>query len=362
VNYTYLMSHHSKRVVVAMSGGVDSSVTAALLQDQGFKVIGVTMQLLERSYEWGGCCGIGGIEDAKRVAHHLGIPHYVVNFREQFQEKVIADFCAEYQRGRTPNPCIRCNQYLKFADLLHKADELGAVYLATGHYARIAFDEPRQPYVLKKGLDPRKDQSYFLYIMTQAQLARTLMPVGALIKLQVRQIAEEKGLPVAHKPDSQEICFIPADDYRAFLQAAIPDAIHPGSILDTQGNVIGQHQGLPFYTIGQRKGMGISADRPLYVIAIDPQRNVIIAGDKEETYTTELVATQVNWIAFEQLSHPIQAAVRIRYQHHAAAALLTPLDKARVQVTFTVPQMAITPGQAVVFFDDETVLGGGVIA
>lgn len=344
-----------------MSGGVDSSVTAVLLKDNGFDVIGVTMQLLERSYDWGGCCGIGGIEDAKRVAHKLGIPHYVVNFRKIFQEKVISDFCEEYQRGRTPNPCIRCNQYLKFEDLLKKADELGAESIATGHYARIEFDPQRKRYLLKKGLDSRKDQSYFLYVMKQEQLHRTLMPVGGLTKDRVRQLAREKELPVANKPESQEICFVPDNNYREFLKQHIPEAIQPGSIVDQEGNVIGQHKGIPFYTIGQRRGLGIAAAEPLYVTAIDPEKNVIVAGRKHEVYRSELVACKLNWISIDTLRQPLQVRVRIRYLHKEAEATMTPADENSIHIMFKEPQMAITPGQAVVFYDDDTVIGGGTI-
>ncbi len=351
----------SKRVLVAMSGGVDSSATAALLQEEGFDVIGITMQLLERSHNWGGCCGLDGIEDAKRVAHKLGIPHYVVNFREIFREKVISNFCEEYKHGRTPNPCIRCNQYLKFEDVLKKADELGAEYIATGHYARIEHDPHSQRDILKKGIDSRKDQSYFLYVMKQAQLRRTLMPLGNLTKDRVRQIAVEKELPVANKPESQEICFIPDNKYREFLKQHIPEAIIPGAIVDAEGKVIGQHQGIPFYTIGQRRGLGISAPEPLYVNALVPESNTIVAGRKADVYGDSLVASELNWIAVKKLSQPLDIKVRIRYLHQEADAVITPLDEDNVQITFQTPQMAITPGQAVVFYDEDTVVGGGTI-
>ncbi len=352
---------NAKRVLVAMSGGVDSSVTAALLQEEGFDVIGITMQLLERSHNWGGCCGLDGIEDAKRVAHKLGIPHYVVNFREIFREKVISNFCEEYKHGRTPNPCIRCNQYLKFEDVLKKADELGAEYIATGHYARIEHDPHSQRDILKKGIDSRKDQSYFLYVMKQAQLRRTLMPLGNLTKDRVRQIAVEKELPVANKPESQEICFIPDNKYREFLKQHIPEAIIPGAIVDAEGKVIGQHQGIPFYTIGQRRGLGISAPEPLYVNALVPESNTIVAGRKADVYGDSLVASELNWIAVKKLSQPLDIKVRIRYLHQEADAVITPLDEDNVQITFQTPQMAITPGQAVVFYDEDTVVGGGTI-
>ena len=353
------------KVVVAMSGGVDSSVAAALLKEAGHQVIGVTMQIWpsDKPYQdrFGGCCGLSAVEDARRVAHRLGIPHYVMNFRDIFARKVIADFCQEYRRGRTPNPCIRCNQYLKFDALREKARGLGVDFIATGHHARIELDETSGKYLLKKGVDRQKDQSYFLYPITQEQLSHTLLPVGNFTKRKVREIAREKALPVAAKPESQEICFIPDDNYAEFLKDYIPQAAEPGPILDERGNVLGNHRGILSYTTGQRRGLGISAREPLYVIAIEPERNAIVVGMKERALGDELIASSLNWITITELTRPITARARIRYRHREAEATISPLGGDKVYVKFNEPQMAITPGQAVVFYDGDTIIGGGTI-
>ncbi|MBA7648786.1 tRNA-specific 2-thiouridylase MnmA [subsurface metagenome] len=352
-------------VVAAMSGGVDSSVAAATLKEEGYQVIGVTMQIWPSDKQadevdrFGGCCGLDAIEDARRVAYQLGIPHYVMNFRDIFARKVIADFCREYSLGRTPNPCIRCNQYIKFGALLEGAKGLGADFVATGHHARIERDGDNGRYLLKKGIDRGKDQSYVLYTLTQEQLEHTLLPVGNFTKARVREIAREVGLPVAAKPESQEICFIPDNNYPKFLKEHIPQALKPGPILDRQGSVLGRHQGILFYTIGQRKGLGISAKEPLYVTAIVPQRNAIVVGSKEEVYGTELIADELNWISLTKLKQPITTRAKIRYLHSEAKAEISPIDEDKVQVRFNQPQMAITPGQAVVFYHGDTVIGGG---
>jgi len=352
------------KVVVAMSGGVDSSVAAALLKEEGYQVIGVTMQIWpsdKQAYEdrFGGCCGIGAIEDAKKVAYKLGIPHYVMNFRDIFARKVIADFCEEYSLGRTPNPCIRCNQYIKFDALLERAKGLGADFVATGHHARIEKD--KEIYLLKKGVDQSKDQSYFLYPITQEQLKHTLMPIGNFAKDKVREIARELELPVAAKSESQEICFIPDDDYPNFLKDYIPQAAKPGLILDEQGSTLGNHRGILFYTVGQRKGLGISAKEPLYVIAIEPEKNAIVVGTKEKALGDELIACRLNWITTARLTQSITVKAKIRYRHQEAEATLNPVDENRVYVKFNEPQMAITPGQAIVFYDGDIVIGGGTI-
>ena len=356
------------KVVVAMSGGVDSSVTAALLKEEGYEVIGATMQLwpsnelADEAERFGGCCGLGAVADAKRVAHKLGIPHYVMNFRDLFAEKVIANFCREYSLGRTPNPCIRCNEYIKFDALLTRAEELDADFVATGHYARLERDEVSGRYLLKKGVDRSKDQSYVLYVMTQNQLRHALMPLGGFTKERVRQVAGELGLPVADKAESQEICFIPDGDYTRFLKEYMPQAAKPGPILDREGNTLGEHRGILSYTIGQRKGLGISAREPLYVVAIDRERNAIIVGTKREVYGDELIAANLNWIAIESLEQPLQLKAKIRYRHREVAAVTTPLlSEGKVHVRFKQPQMAMTPGQAIVFYHKDTVVGGGTI-
>ena len=344
-----------------MSGGVDSSVTAALLKDKGFEVIGITMQIWERSRDWGGCCGTGSVEDAKGVANRLRIPHYVLNFRDIFREKVIANFCAEYKGGRTPNPCIRCNQYIKFDALLKKAKGLGADYIATGHYARIEFDSQRRRWLLRKGIDSQKDQSYVLYVMTQEQLRQTLMPLESLTKDQVREIAKEKDLPVANKPESQEICFIPDNNYGEFLGEYIPEVVKPGPIVNKDGKIIGKHRGIIFYTIGQRKGLGIAAKEPLYVIAIDKEKNIVVVGKQGELYADELIATEVNYIFGREFSGPIKVKARIRYNMPETQAIVTHLKDNRIHLKFAQPQWAIAPGQAVVFYAGDVVVGGGTI-
>jgi len=355
------------KVVVAMSGGVDSSVAAAILTQDGYQVIGVTMQIWpsdEQASEvdrFGGCCGFSAIEDAKLVASKLGIRHYVMNLRDVFNQKVIADFCQEYSLGRTPNPCIKCNRYVKFDALLEKAKGLGADLVVTGHHARIEWDKAKRRYLLKKGSDRGKDQSYVLYPLTQEQLRHTLLPIGHFTKQRVREIARELGLPVAAKPESQEICFIPDDDYPRFLKQFIPQAAKPGPILNEQGSTLGEHRGILFYTIGQRKGLGISAREPLYVIAIDQERNAIVVGSKQAAYGNELIASGLNWITTARLEQPTTVKAKIRYRHQEAEASITPLEENKVYVKFKQPQMAITPGQAIVFYHGDTVVGGGTI-
>ena len=354
------------RVAVAMSGGVDSSVAAALLKEEGHEVIGVTMQLWSRPDEKRGCNGSGdsgshdAIEDARKVAYKLGIPHHVIDLRDVFARTIIADFYREYSEGRTPNPCVQCNKYIKFDILWGRARELGADFLATGHHARIETDNSGK-YLLKKGKDRQKDQSYFLCQLKQEQLGRTLFPIGNLTKDIVRQIAREMGLPVAARPESQEICFIPDDNHAAFLQNYAPIPIESGPIIDREGKVLGEHRGIMFYTIGQRKGLGLTAARPLYVTAIEPERNAIVVGSKEQTYADELVADNLNWIAGVRPEQPINVKARVRYRHPEAEAIITPQDNNTVYVKFAEPQMAITTGQAVAFYDGDNVIGGGTI-
>lgn len=353
-------------IAIAMSGGVDSSVAAALLKEEGHNLTGVTMNLLPQT--GGKNSGNGGskgraaeaVGKAKEVAAKLGIPHYVIDLQEVFQEKIIDDFCREYALGRTPNPCVRCNRYVKFAALMEKARELGADYLATGHYAQVRRDDATGRYLLKKGADAVKDQSYFLCQLTQEQLARAVFPVGGLTKDKVRQVAGKLDLPTADRLESQEICFILNDDYAGFLRNRVPGAYRPGPIIDAGGNIIGEHAGIPAYTVGQRRGLGISGPEPRYVTAIYPERNAVAVGPKDEIYRRGLTAHGLNWIA-PPPDQPVRLKARVRYRHPEADATISPDDGDTVQVLFDEPQMAITPGQTVAFYDGDTVIGGGTI-
>jgi tRNA-specific 2-thiouridylase len=351
------------RIAVAMSGGVDSSVAAALLKQEGHEVIGMTMQLWSLTDEKKNSNGFSShnaTEDARKVAHKLKIPHHVIDLRDIFTRTIIDDFCQEYSLGRTPNPCIRCNKYIKFGILREKIRELGVDFLATGHHARIERGNTGQ-FLLKKGLDRQKDQSYFLCQLSQEQLSHTLFPIGNLTKDRVRKIAREIGLPVADRQESQEICFIPDDDYAGFLKDHASPPVISGPILDREGNVLGEHQGIMFYTIGQRRGLGIAAAKPLYVTSIEPERNAIVVGTREQIYNDELTADNLNWIAGIHPELPINIKARVRYRHPEAEAIVSPKDKTNIYVKFIKPQMAITPGQAVVFYDGDTVIGGGTI-
>mgnify|MGYP001256511743 CR=1 FL=1 len=358
---------HEIRVVVAMSGGVDSSVAAALLKKEGYDVIGITMQLWPDDLPLGhrsetGCCSLTAVEDARRVAHRLGIPYYVVNFQEPFQEAVIDRFADDYLRGLTPNPCLLCNQAVKFGTLLEKALELDADYVATGHYARIGYDPERGRYVVRKSADPRKDQTYTFYGQTQEQLSHTLTPCGEYTKDEIRAIARELGLGVAAKPDSQEICFIPDNDYRRFLREYRPEAHRPGPIYDVDGNYLGEHQGIAFYTVGQRKGLGVAAGERLYVVRIDPERNAIIVGRADQVREWGLVVRDVNWVSIPGIDGPTQVQAQIRYNAQPAPAVIEPVPGGGVITRFKEPQWAISPGQAVVWYDGDYLLGGGIIA
>lgn len=351
-------------VVVGMSGGVDSSVAAYLLKEQGYNVIGITMTLVPKDvfYEEkvGGCCSISAVNDARRVADQLGIYYYVMNFREVFEKKVINYFIDEYLAGRTPNPCIACNKYIKFDEFLRKANALGAKYVATGHYASIKYDEERKRYLLIRSRDVKKDQTYMLYNLTQHQLAHTLMPLGGYTKEQVRKIAEDIGLLVFNKPDSEEICFVPDNDYAGFIERRVPDKVEKGYFVDVKGNILGEHKGIVHYTIGQRKGLGLALGRPVFVVDIIPEKNLVVVGDEREVFKNKLYAEDLNFIPFDKLEGPMRVSAKIRYTAKEANATITPY-KDGVMVEFDEPQRAITKGQSVVFYDGDIVVGGGVI-
>ena len=356
----------SKTVVVGMSGGVDSSVAAYLLKEQGYHVIGVTMQIWQEEdrcslEENGGCCGISAVEDARRVAEKLGIPYYVMNFRKEFKEKVMDYFVEEYLKGRTPNPCNACNRYIKWEALLHKARAFGADYIATGHYAQIKqLDNGR--YVIQNSVTATKDQTYALYNLTQEQLKATLMPVGAYTKEEIRAIAEGLELPIAKKPDSQDICFIPDGDYGAFLEReALERLPGKGKFINKSGQVLGEHKGFTHYTIGQRRGLGVAAGHRIFVTGLDVERNEVVLGEHEELFSTKLVCDQVNWMALPGIEGPYECTAKIRYAHKGTACILEPMGDGGVMVTFKEPVRAVTPGQAVVFYENDYVLGGGSI-
>jgi tRNA-specific 2-thiouridylase len=353
-------------VVAAMSGGVDSAVAAALLKREGYDVIGITLQIWQEQADQsrhGGCCSLGAVEDARRAANRIGIPHYVLNFKDHFGRQVIDKFVSEYARGRTPNPCVECNRSVKFDELLKQAANLGADYLATGHYARIRFNETTGRHELWQAVDKKKDQTYFLYTMTQAQLSKTLMPVGELSdKEATRSIARELGLSIADKPDSQEICFVPRGGYTAFLRERAPQTLQQGPIVDTSGAVRGTHEGIANYTVGQRRRLPASGDGALYVVALEPATNTVIVGSDKDLYAAVFTAENCNWTAAQAPTQPIAISARIRYNAPACSAELRPGDRDTVTVELSSPQRAITPGQASVFYDGECVVGGGTIA
>ncbi len=351
------------RIVVAMSGGVDSSVAAALLASQGHDVVGLSMQLYDQRDDgqtFGSCCTLDDLYDARRVANALGIPHYILNFERQFQETVISNFVREYAAGRTPLPCAHCNSDLKFATLLDRARGLGADQVATGHYARVERRADGR-WLLTRSADPDKDQSYFLFALTQDQLASANFPVGALRKPEVRAEARRLGLQVADKPDSQEICFLPDGNYASFVARQAPDAVQPGVIVDERGDRLGSHAGVHRFTVGQRKGLGIATGAPLYVLRLDAQTATVTVGPRAALERTTLVASGVNWISMNAPDAWTPASAQIRHRHHAATGRVRAREGAGAEFVFDIPQPAITPGQAVVFYDGDVVIGGGWI-
>ena len=356
----------SKKVMLGMSGGVDSSVAAAILLEQGYDVIGVTLQIWqdideEAKKSEGGCCSLSAVDDARRVANKLGIPYYVLNFKDIFKQTVIEYFKEEYFKGRTPNPCIACNRHVKWQAMLDKATSMGIDYIATGHYARVEQDISSGRYLLKKSVTDRKDQTYALYNLTQHQLGRTVMPCGAFTKEQIREKAKEIGLTVATKPDSQEICFIPDNNYGRYLTENCDNKIVPGKFVDTKGKVLGTHKGIVHYTIGQRKGLGIAFGKPMFVVGLDVKNNVIILGEDTEVFSDSLIASDLNFISVEKPEDGMRVSAKIRYSAKEAPATINLLGKDKIKVTFDQPQRAITPGQSVVLYDGDTVVGGGTI-
>jgi tRNA-specific 2-thiouridylase len=358
-------SQKRQRVVCGMSGGVDSSATAALLLEQGYDVIGITLKLwpqdcVNRAEDK--CCGPQAVTDARSVCDKLSIPYYLIDEAAEFQKHVIQYFADEYKAGRTPNPCVMCNQNLKFGRLIDRADQLGADFIATGHFARAEKSADGSRWLLKRGRDLRKDQSYFLFSLRQDQLARAIFPLGEKTKSDTREVARHCQLKTADKEESMEICFVPDNNYGGFLQQANLVQKHRGEIVDTRGQILGHHDGIEFYTIGQRKGLGITTPKPVYVIELDAENNRVIVGDESALERDEFTATNCNWHPFDKLTEPIEVTAKIRYNHPGAPATVTPDGNGSVKVKLHTPQRAITPGQAAVFYQDDLVVGGGWIA
>lgn len=347
-----------------MSGGVDSSAAAALLLEKGYEVIGITLKLWPQdciSRAEDKCCGPQAVTDARSVAFKLGIPYYLVDESEEFKKQVIQYFAEEYKAGRTPNPCILCNEKLKFGTLIHRARQLGAEFIATGHYARVEQDGASGRYLLKRAHDLKKDQSYFLFSLRQDQLARAVFPLGQFTKPEAREVARQSELKTAQKEESVEICFVPDNDYGKFLMKSGLTAEHRGEIVDIQGRVLGYHEGIEFFTIGQRRGLGVAVGKPIYVLELDPATNRVIVGDDSALERTELMVERCSWIPFETPPGALQVSAKIRYNHRGASATVTPLANGTARVEFEGPQRAITPGQACVFYQEDVVVGGGWI-
>ncbi|HUB87671.1 MAG TPA: tRNA 2-thiouridine(34) synthase MnmA [Verrucomicrobiae bacterium] len=358
-------SQKRQRVVCGMSGGVDSSATAALLLEQGYDVIGITLKLwpqdcVNRAEDK--CCGPQAVTDARAVCDKLGVPYYLIDEATEFQKHVIQYFADEYKAGRTPNPCVMCNQNLKFGRLIDRADQLGADLIATGHFARIEKNADGSRYLLKRGKDLKKDQSYFLFSLRQDQLARAIFPLGEKTKNDTREVARHCNLKTADKEESMEICFVPDNNYGGFLQQANLVQKHRGEITDVHGHILGHHDGIEFYTIGQRKGLGITTPKPVYVVELDAENNRVIVGDESALDRDEFTAANCNWIPFDKLTEPIEVTTKIRYNHPGTPATVTPTGNGSVKVKLHFAQRAVTPGQAAVFYQDDLVVGGGWIA
>ena len=364
------MANQNKTVVVAMSGGVDSSVAALLLKEQGYNCIGITMKLWDYDRVGGnlnhdsGCCSLDSINDARLVCAKIGIPHYVLNFSRDFHDDVVDDFITEYMAGRTPNPCVQCNIKIKWQTLIEKSKEVGADYIATGHYAKVLYKEKTGRYELHRGTDDNKDQSYALWGIKQENLKRTLFPLGDYSKPEIRDLAEKNGLRTAHKNESMEICFIPDNDYNRFLKQMIPrldEKVSDGDLVNSKGDKLGSHTGYPFFTIGQRRGIGKGFGKPMYVIDTNPGKNQVVIGEERELYGKELIAKKVNFISIAGANGGVRGKVKIRYRDKGSMAAIHSIDEDQVRIVFDNPQKAITPGQSAVFYDGDKVLGGGII-